>query len=614
MRKNKKLSLIKSAKVFRSSYSRFKRKKSKLSPSQEKEIKEKLLTLKEALDSKDKEKASSLAHETLDLLDKYAPKSFIDRSFEFFSAIIFALFLAILIRQMWFEFYSIPSGSMRPTFKENDFLVVSKTDFGIDTPWRTGHFYFNDNLVKRGDIVVFSGEGMDIQGVETMYFYVLPGKKQFVKRIIGKPGDTLYFYGGQIYGIDKEGKPIEDFQKNTWFTQLEHIPFIKFEGKITTPPHPDGSVYSPIYLHQMNEVVAKLEYSAPSRLKGYMASYRDNPTFTPSSKIEDLTDLWGMGNFAMTRLLTKDEIHQLYKQTPSKDAPLYLELIHHPSIDHLKLAKDFYGRVRPTLNYSVSFLPVNEEHMKKLFSHIYTCRFRVKDQIAYSISTPKRALAYKSQFPRLESVEDGTYEFLDGKAYKVYLGGITKELPSSHPLLEISPDRLQKLFNLGIEFNNLFLPSSSKDLLPPRYGYFRDGSFYVLGHPIYTSSDPTLIEFISNEKTKPYPFLDKRSPMKNGSLDIDIIKKYGLTVPPESYLALGDNHAMSADSREFGFVPQENLRGRAGFIFWPFSSRMGSLPQPGYVFFTLPNIIIILIVLLCTVGYIIYLKKRRYHL
>ena len=614
MRKNKKLSLIKSAKVFRSCYSRFKRKKSAFSPSQDKEIKEKLLTFKEALDSKDKEKASSLAHETTLLLDKYAPKTFLDRTFEFFSAIIFALFLAILIRQMWFEFYSIPSGSMRPTFKENDFLVVSKTDFGIDTPWRTGHFTFNDKLVKRGDIIVFSGEGMDIQDVNTMYFYIIPGKKQFIKRLIGKPGDTLYFYGGHIYGIDKDDQPIEAFQKETWFTKLEHIPFIKFEGRVTTPPHPDGSVYSPVYLHQMNEVVAKLDYLPPARLKGSMASYRDNPLLTPSSRAKDLNDLWGMGNFAMVRLLTKEEVFQLYKQTPSKDAPLYLELIHHPSIEELKLAKDIYGRARPSLNYTVSFLPVNQGHMKKLFSHIYTCRFRVKDHVAYSISTPKRALAYKSQFPLLENVENGTYEILDGKAYKVYFAGITKELSPSHPLLKNTPERLQKLFNLGIEFNNLFLPSSSKDLLPPRYGYFRDGSFYVLGHPIYEKTDPTLMEFISQEKTKPYPFVDKTPPIRNGKLDIATIKKYGIKIPSKSYLALGDNHAMSADSREFGFVPEKNLRGRAGFIFWPFSSRMGTLPQPGYVFFSVPNITIILLALFCIVGYIIYLKKRRYHL
>ena len=614
MHKNKKLSLIKSKKVFRSCYGRFKRKKSSLSSSQEKEIKEKLIVFKDAIAKKDKETSSLLAHETLLLMEKHLPKSIFDKTFEFFSAIIFALFLAMLIRQMWFEFYSIPTGSMRPTFKENDFLVVTKTDFGIDTPWRTGHFTFDNNLVKRGDIIVFSGEGMDIQDVNTMYFYIIPGKKQFIKRLIGKPGDTLYFYGGHIFGIDKDNNPIEEYQKDPWFTNLEHIPFIKFEGKITTPGYPSGSVYSPIYLHQMNEVVAKLEYTSPSRLNGTIAKYGDNPLFTPFSKIRDMTDLWGMGNFAMCRLLTKEEVFHFYKQTPSEDAPLYLELIHNPSINNLKLAKDFYGRVRPSLGYSVSFLPVNKQHMEKLFSHIYTCRFHVKDHVAYSISTPKRALAYKNQFPYLNNVPDGTYEILNGKAYRVFFGGITKKLPPSHPLLEKTPKNLQMLFNLGIEFNNLFLPSTSKDLLPPRYAYFRDGPLYIMGHPVYEKDDPYLLEFISQEKNKTVSFLDKKPPFKNGKLDIEVIKEYGLKIPCESYLALGDNHAMSADSREFGFVKEQNLRGRAAFIFWPPSSRLGSLFQPGYVFFSLPNITIILIVMLGAIVYIVYLKKRRYHL
>ena len=55
------------------------------------------------------------------------------------------------------------------------------------------------------------------------------------------------------------------------------------------------------------------------------------------------------------------------------------------------------------------------------------------------------------------------------------------------------------------------------------------------------------------------------------------------------YLVLGDNHAMSADSRDFGFVPENNLRGGGTLIFWPIGKRFGTLPQPSYPWFTLPN-------------------------
>jgi len=111
------------------------------------------------------------------------------------TGIVFALLVAVLIRTMWFELYTIPTGSMRPTLKEQDFLVVSKTDYGINVPLQAAHFYFDPTLVQRGSIIVFNGENMDIEDADTTYFYLFPGKKQFVKRLIGKPGDSLYFYG-----------------------------------------------------------------------------------------------------------------------------------------------------------------------------------------------------------------------------------------------------------------------------------------------------------------------------------------------------------------------------------------------------------------------------------
>ena len=49
---------------------------------------------------------------------------------------------------------------------------------------------------------------------------------------------------------------------------------------------------------------------------------------------------------------------------------------------------------------------------------------------------------------------------------------------------------------------------------------------------------------------------------------------------------------MSSDSREFGFVPENNLKGIANFTLWPPSYRWGKAFQPPYPFLTLPRIII----------------------
>ena len=48
-----------------------------------------------------------------------------------------------------------------------------------------------------------------------------------------------------------------------------------------------------------------------------------------------------------------------------------------------------------------------------------------------------------------------------------------------------------------------------------------------------------------------------------------------VTVPSNSYFALGDNSANSLDSRYWGFVPADNVVGRGLFVYWPFTSHWG---------------------------------------
>jgi signal peptidase I len=48
-----------------------------------------------------------------------------------------------------------------------------------------------------------------------------------------------------------------------------------------------------------------------------------------------------------------------------------------------------------------------------------------------------------------------------------------------------------------------------------------------------------------------------------------------VNVPPHNYFALGDNSADSADSRYWGFVPQDNVVGRGLFVYWPFTNHWG---------------------------------------
>ncbi len=109
---------------------------------------------------------------------------------------------------------------------------------------------------------------------------------------------------------------------------------------------------------------------------------------------------------------------------------------------------------------------------------------------------------------------------------------------------------------------------------------------------------------------RPYaPFDDAGPPLKDGKIDVEFLKRYGLTIPEKMYLVLGDNHAMSADSRYFGFVPQDNLRGGASFIFWPPGPRWGRPPQPPIAHLTIPNMAVWS--LAAFIGLLSYLYYQR---
>ncbi len=589
--------LRKSKKILFHTRTLFKRKARKLSPSEVKEIATTLDALQYAVMEKKREKASDEAKKCERFCRTSLKKGTFESIRDLILALGFALIVALLIRQSWFELYEIPSGSMRPTFKEKDRLVVSKTDFGINFPFMPGHFYFNPDLLKRAGTFVFTVENMDVRDPDTRYFYLFPGKKQFVKRLMGKAGDILYFYGGNVYGIDKEGRTLFAELQPERLSQIDHVPFIYFDGHMALSDPlalPTGTLYRSATIYQMNQPLARLRMLDDSRFVGEMVPH---PATTPSSyNVEDYGDLWGIKNYATVRLLTKEQVKTFYnkEQVPAQDAIAYLELKHHPSLKSLKLSKDIYGRLKPSFKLSSSFIPLDEPLLKRLFSHLYTSRFQVKNGVI--LGSPPSLFS---------NVPDGTYEFFYGKAYELVFDGLAKELPSDHPLYQFSLERVHYFFNFGIAFEPRYFSDFSGELLiTSRYGYFRKGDLYVMGAPLLLKNDPVLTDFIQRETTSQKPFLDEGEP------DSEKIRKYGLKIPEKSYLALGDNYANSSDSRDFGFVPEDNIRGAPDFIFWPPGSRFGHPNQIPYPVFVFPRIIIWILAAICFGAWYIHHRKR----
>jgi signal peptidase I len=614
--------LKKATKLLVYAFHLFQRKKSKLSEEQKKTFESHLKALQSAILKKEKKNTKTEVKAVKSLLEKLFPKTPFQKGLSFLFALLIALCFALLIRQTLFELYEIPTGSMRPTLKEKDRLVVSKTTFGINTPFSLNQIYFNPNLVERNGIVVFSGEGMDIRDVDTRYFYIFPGKKQYVKRLIGKPGDTLYFYGGLIYGIDQDGNDISQELQLSRLSNIEHIPFIQFEGKALTPPQPTNGVYTPAILYQMNEPVAKLYVNGANQPIGTTL-----PILVNSNKVSPAPayydDLWGIKNFGMGRLLTRPQVAQ-YSSENLQDLPegvLYLEIQHHPNLQNMKVKRDIRGRLRPMIGLNTSVIPLNEHHIETLFSHLYTARFIVKNGLAYRYGLPKSAL--QSPFlPKLPGVPDGTYEFYDGIAYKISWEGVSFELPKDHPIYTLDANRMQLFYNLGIEFDTRIVPPNNYPTsFPSRYVYYRNGALYAMGSPLFLPSDPMLDLFEQKEMAKQessprnfhyVPFVDHGAPINpDGSLNSDLVRQFGITIPNKMYLVLGDNHAMSADSREFGFVPEKNLKGSPDLIFWPPGPRFGLPNQPLYPFMNFPRAVMWAIVALSLGGYFIYQRERN---
>lgn len=94
-----------------------------------------------------------------------------------------ALVLFLFLRAFLVEAFKIPSGSMERTLLVGDFLLVNKLVYGAEVPF-TGRRLPAVRSPRRGDIVVFQ--------------WPEDRSKNFVKRLVGLPGDTLEMRDGEL--------------------------------------------------------------------------------------------------------------------------------------------------------------------------------------------------------------------------------------------------------------------------------------------------------------------------------------------------------------------------------------------------------------------------------
>jgi len=159
----------------------------------------------------------------------------IDKNFfiDNFKTIFYALIIAILIRSIIIQPFYIPSSSMEPNLLVGDRLFVSKYSFG----YSKHSFPFSPPLFKgrilskqpkRGDVIVFKTP--------------VDNRTDYIKRLIGLPGDKVQFIDGNLYINNNEVLKKKISSTNIIFCGNNTIPVFTFEEKL-----PNGTKYNAVY-------------------------------------------------------------------------------------------------------------------------------------------------------------------------------------------------------------------------------------------------------------------------------------------------------------------------------------------------------------------------------
>jgi signal peptidase I len=120
--------------------------------------------------------------------------------------LLIAFVLAFLLRTFVLQVFYIPSSSMEPTLQINDRMVVEKITYRFREP-------------RRGEIAVFEGDNMGgpppgesgaqrvVRGVGQFIGIVPASARDFVKRVVGLPGDEIVIEEGRVF---VNGQPLEE--------------------------------------------------------------------------------------------------------------------------------------------------------------------------------------------------------------------------------------------------------------------------------------------------------------------------------------------------------------------------------------------------------------------
>ncbi len=147
--------------------------------------------------------------------------------------LFYALVLAIIIRSLLIQPFYIPSSSMEPNLLVGDRLFVTKYSYGyskhsfpFSPPLFKGRFLFS--APERGDVIVFKTPA--------------DNRTDYIKRLIGLPGDQIQFIDSNLYVNNVEILKSRFKQKDKIFCGKQAIDVFAFEELL-----PNGKKYNTVY-------------------------------------------------------------------------------------------------------------------------------------------------------------------------------------------------------------------------------------------------------------------------------------------------------------------------------------------------------------------------------
>jgi signal peptidase I len=174
------------------------------------------------------------------------PRSRLRMFVDWAKSLVVAIVLFLLIRTFLVEAFKIPTGSMERTLLVGDFLLVNKAVYGAEIPFTSAHLP-PIARPQRGDIIVFE--------------WPKDPSKNFVKRLIGLPGDTLEMREGVVRlngrPVDEQyvghTAPNDDPSGEDFEWQRNHL--VKQAAASGAPYHPSRNNWGPLVVPGKNYFV-----------------------------------------------------------------------------------------------------------------------------------------------------------------------------------------------------------------------------------------------------------------------------------------------------------------------------------------------------------------------